>query len=178
MGYVTLGNPLRKDCKDCQIVKSDDDSAISQRPAANRSAKDSRISPLSSSEEKSPPGRQEDRDISESPASLPKPDGDPPNLALGSHSSANELPETRSTSADPGISAPRALPANDGCAPNAAAPTKSTCVCNHTKHTIPAGTNLMSAHNPSATKVNPEAKSGAPKKISNGKQSRHLEARP
>ena len=86
-------------------------------------------------------------------------------LAFGSDSSANELPETCSTSADPSTSVPCTLPANNGHAPNAAAPTKSTRVCNHTKHTIPAGTNLMSARNPSATKVNPEAKSGALKKF-------------
>jgi hypothetical protein len=162
MGHVTLGNPSRKDRENRQIVKSGDDSAISQRSAANRSAKDSRIPPLSSSEEINPPGRQEDRNIS--PTSLPQPDGDAPNLALGSNSSADELPETRSISADPGTNVSRALPTEDGRAPNAAAPTKSARVCDQTKHTIPAGTDQMSAHNPSANKVNPKAKSGNSKK--------------
>ena len=50
---------------------------------------------LSSSEEMNPPGCQEDCDISVT--SLPKPNSDPPNLALGSNSSADELPETCST---------------------------------------------------------------------------------
>ena len=109
MGYVTLGKSSRKDRGKRQPVKSGDDSAISQRSAAIRSAKDSRIPPLSSSEEMNPPGRQEDRDIS--PTSLPKPDGDPPNLALGSNSSADELPETRSIPADPDTSVPRAFAA-------------------------------------------------------------------
>ena len=162
MDHVTLGNPSRKDREKRQTAKSGDDSAISQRTAANRSAKDSRIPPLSSSEEINPPGRQEDRNIS--PTSLPQPDGDAPNLALGSNSSADELPETRSISADPGTNVSRALPTEDGRAPNAAAPTKSARVCDQTKHTIPAGTDQMSAHNPSANKVNPKAKSGNSKK--------------
>ena len=157
-----LGNPSRKDREDRQIVKSGDNSAISQWSTANRSAKDSRIPPLSSSDERNPPGRQEDRRIS--PASLPKPDSDPLNPAFGSNSSAAELPKTRSTSADPGTSAPCALPANDGGALNAAAPAKSAHIYKHTKHTIRAGTNLMSAHNPSVTKVIPKVKSSAPKK--------------
>ena len=162
MEPVTLGKSSRKDRGKRQIAKSGDDSAISQRSAANRSAKDSRIPPLSSSEEINPPGRQEDRNIS--PTSLPQPDGDAPNLALGSNSSADELPETRSISADPGTNVSRALPTEDGRAPNAAAPTKSARVCDQTKHTIPAGTDQMSAHNPSANKVNPKAKSGNSKK--------------
>ena len=115
MEPVALGNPSRKDRGKRQIVKSGDDSAISQRSAAIRPARDSRIPPLSSSEQINPPGRHEDRDIS--PTSLPQLDGDPPNLAFGSISSANELPGTCSTSADPSTSAPRALPADDGSAP-------------------------------------------------------------
>ena len=78
MDHVTLGNPSRKDREKRQTAKSGDDSAISQRTAANRSAKDSYIPPLSSSEVINPPGRQEDRNIS--PTSLPQPDGDAPNL--------------------------------------------------------------------------------------------------
>ena len=176
MGYVTLRNPSRNDRKHRQIVKSDDVSAISQRSAAIRSAKDSRIPPLPSREEMNPPSRQEDRNIS--PASLPNPDGDPLNLALGSNSSADELPETCSTSADPGTGAPRTWPANNGCAPNAAAPTKSTRVCNHTKHTILAGTNLMSTHNPSVTEVNSEAKPGASKKPPKANKTDNLKRTP
>ena len=60
MDHVTLGKPSRKDREKRQIAKSGDDSAISQRSAAIRSAKDSRIPLLSSSEEMNPPGRQED----------------------------------------------------------------------------------------------------------------------
>ena len=156
MVYVTLGNPLRKDRKDRQIAKSGEDSAISQHSAVNRSAKDSRIPSLLTSEEMNPPGRQEDCDIS--PTSLPKPDGEPLNLAFGSNTSADEVPETRSTSSEPGTSVPCALPTNDDCASNATAPTEPAHDCNSTEHTIPAGTNLMSAHNPSVTKVNPKAR--------------------
>ena len=46
-----------------------------QRSATNRSAKDSRIPLLSSSEEMNPPSRQEYCDIS--PLSLPQPNSDP-----------------------------------------------------------------------------------------------------
>ena len=130
---------------------------------------------MSSSEEMNPPGCQEDRDIS--PTGLPQPDDDPPDPALGSNSSADE-PETRSTSADPSTNVPNALPADDGRAPNAAAPTKSARVCNQTKHTIPAGTNLMSAPNPSANKVNPKAKSGNSKKSPKASTTRSLKRAP
>ena len=123
-----------------------------QRSATNCSAKDSRIPSLSSSEEMNPPNRQQDCDIS--PLSLPQPNSDPLNLPFGSNSSADELLGTGSASANPSTSAPCALPANNGCALNAAVPMKSAHICNHTEHTIPAGTNLTSAHNPSMTKVN------------------------
>ena len=63
VGYVTLRNPSRKDREDRQITKSGEGSAVSQRSAANCSAKDSSILPLLSSEEMNPPGRQEDCDI-------------------------------------------------------------------------------------------------------------------
>ena len=177
MDHVTLGNPSRKDREKRQTAKSGDDSAISQRTAANRSAKDSCIPPLSSSEEINPPGRQEDRNIS--PTSLPQPDGDAPNLALGSNSSADELPETRSISADPGTNVSRALIADRGW------PCPERSRSNEIRSRLrPDKTHHPSRHRPN---VRPQSfrEQGEPQgqirqlqEISEGEQNRQLEARP